>query len=88
MELMLLGAAAMTSFTISVFFLKFWRTTRDRFFLFFAVSFLLDAISRVILGLKQYSSEQEPLFYIIRLVAFLLIVMAIIDKNWLRPRRQ
>ena len=58
MDLMLLGAIAMACFMASLFFLSFWKTTRDRFFLFFAVSFGLEGCSRILLGLSYYSNEQ------------------------------
>ena len=66
---------------ISLIFIRFWKTTRDRFFLFFAAAFFIEAVRRVMLGVIPHSSEQEPLFYLIQLVAFLAIVYAIIDKN-------
>jgi uncharacterized membrane protein HdeD (DUF308 family) len=86
MDLMLLGAIATTCFIASLFFMRFWKTTHDRFFLFFAISFALEGGARLMLGLTQYTDEQEPLFYLIRLVAFVIILWAIIDKNWLRDR--
>jgi len=86
-NLMIIGAVTMACFTVSLFFLRFWKTTRDRFFLFFAVSFLLEGISRIVLTVVQYGDEEEPLIYIIRLFAFLMILFAIIDKNWIRPGR-
>lgn len=81
MSLALLGAIAMACFIISLFFIRFWKTTHDRFFLFFAASFGLESIERAMIGLIPYSDEQEPLFYVIRLFAFLIILWAIIDKN-------
>jgi uncharacterized membrane protein len=81
MNLMLLGAIAVTCLTASLFFLRFWKTTKDRFFLFFAFAFFLEAINRIMLGLIKYSQEEEPLFYIIRLTSFLIILFAIFDKN-------
>lgn len=81
MNLVLLGAIAMACFTISMFFLRFWKTTHDRFFLFFAISFCIEGIERVLMGLAHYSNEQEPLFYLLRLVAFIVILYAILDKN-------
>ena len=81
MNQLLLGAIAMASVTIGLFFLRFWKKTRDRFFLFFAVAFLLEGINRVILGLNQDSTEFEPIIYSVRLISFLLILIAIIDKN-------
>ena len=77
----LIGALTMSCFTASLFFLKFWKETKDRFFLFFSLSFLFEGLTRIVLWLNYYSDEQEPLFYLARLVAFLLIVFAVIDKN-------
>jgi len=81
MNLMLLGAIAMACFTASLFFLRFWKTTRDRFFLFFAISFSIEGLGRMLQGLVSYSNEQEPLVYVLRLIAFVVILFAIIDKN-------
>jgi hypothetical protein len=60
---------------------RFWRQTRDRFFLLFAVAFALDAATRLMLGMSELSDEQEPLFYLARLVTFGLILLAIANKN-------
>jgi uncharacterized membrane protein HdeD (DUF308 family) len=77
----LLGMIAMASLTATVFFLKFWRQTRDALFLFFARAFALDAVVRLLLGLTNVSAEMEPLFYLARLVSFALIIFAVIRKN-------
>ena len=81
MNQLLLGAIAMASLTIGLFFLRFWKKTRDRFFLFFAVAFGLEGINRTLLGLIESSSENEPFFYLVRLLSFVLILIAIVDKN-------
>ncbi|WP_136418967.1 DUF5985 family protein [Herbaspirillum sp. ST 5-3] len=78
---MLVGAIAMGSLVASLFFLRFWRTSGDRFFLYFSLAFFLEAISRVLLGLSASKSEDMPLYYLIRLVAYGLILLAIIRKN-------
>lgn len=77
----LLGMVAMASLTATLFFLKFWRQTRDPLFLFFALAFGLDAVIRLLLGLSEVSAETEPFFYLARLVSFALIIIAIIRKN-------
>lgn len=77
----LMGAVAMASFVAMLFFLNFWRHTRDSFFLFFGTAFGIDAITRFALGLTQVSAEAEPLVYLARLVMFGLIIFAIIQKN-------
>lgn len=81
MNQLLLGAIAMANLTIGLFFLRFWKKTRDRFFLFFAVAFSLEGLNRVLLGLYSGSNENEPVFYLVRLLSFVLILIAIIDKN-------
>jgi Family of unknown function (DUF5985) len=60
MNLMLIGAIAMACFTASLFFLRFWRKTGDRFFLFFSLSFCIEGVSRVILGMIE-EDERQPL---------------------------
>ena len=81
----LMGAVAMASAVVSLFFVKFWRHTRDSFFLLFAAAFGIDAMGRLWLGLVQVSSEAEPVVYLSRLVTFGLIVIAIVQKN--RPNQ-
>jgi hypothetical protein len=85
LETSLLGALSMGLFTASVFFLRFWTRTRDSFFLLFSVSFFIEAASRIALACIVASDESEPLFYLPRLVAFALIVLAVVQKN--RPNK-
>ena len=77
----LMGSVAMASCVAAIFFLRFWRQTRDSFFLFFSVAFGLDALTRFVLGMYHLSEETEPLFYVARLLTFGLIIAAIIRKN-------
>ena len=81
MNEVLLGAAAMGGLTASLFFIRFWRQTRDRLFLMFAIAFAVDAMMRVTLAATTFPDEQEPFFYLGRLLTFVLIVLAIADKN-------
>ena len=77
----LAGAIACASMTAALFFLRFWNHTRDRFFLFFALSFAIEGVNRVILYLSVGPNEDAPVYYLVRLLAYGLIVAAIIDKN-------
>jgi hypothetical protein len=63
-----------------LFFLRFWRKTHDRFFAFFAASFWLMAVHRVV-------NVHLVAVYCIRLLAFVLILVAIVDKNRVAPRK-
>jgi hypothetical protein len=78
------GALCLGYLVASLFFLRFWRETHDRLFLFFATSFVVFALQRVTLMLVPAVPALELPGYGLRLLAFLLIVVAIVDKN-LRP---
>ena len=78
---LLAGAAAIASLAVALFFLKFWRRTRDSLFLLFAAAFAIDAVGRVELALVQVSDTTEPIYFLPRLVMFSLIAIAIVTKN-------
>jgi len=75
------GAIAMGYLVAGLFFLKFWRDVGDRLFLLFAVAFGLLAVQRVALALIADTPEAALPLYGLRLLAFLIIIAAIIDKN-------
>lgn len=54
------GAVAMASFVATLFFLRFWRQTLDKFFLLFAIAFGLDAVTRLVIGLTHVPDEASP----------------------------
>ncbi len=81
MNLLLLGAIAMASVTVGLFFLRFWKDTGDRLFLFFAMSFLLEGLNRAALGLSRNPNEDQPFFYFVRFLSYVLILIAIVNKN-------
>lgn len=78
----LLGVIATASLTAALFFLKFWRDTRDSFFLAFAASFLIEGLNRASFLFLPRPNEGNPWIYLVRLLAFLLILGAIIRKNY------
>jgi uncharacterized membrane protein HdeD (DUF308 family) len=77
----LLGVIAGTSFTAGIFFLRFWRDTRDSLFLMFSVAFIIEAINRTAMLLLRQPNEGSPWIYIVRFFAFLLILIGILNKN-------
>lgn len=79
------GATAMACAVAALFFLRFWRDTQDRLFLLFATAFVVFAVNRVALATLTLAAEDVPYLYALRLVAFALIVVAIVDKNRSRP---
>ncbi|MGH9858591.1 MAG: DUF5985 family protein [Candidatus Acidiferrales bacterium] len=78
----LLGVIAMASVTAGVFFLKFWRDTHDLLFLAFAVTFLVEGFNRTSVLFLADPSEGSPRIYLVRLFAFLLLLAAILKKNY------
>jgi hypothetical protein len=81
MQNILTGAIALASVAVGLFFVRFWRTTRDRFFLYFALSFWIEAVNRVRIGLAHPAHEYTADYYLIRLLAYGLILVAIWEKN-------
>ncbi|HEX2604320.1 MAG TPA: DUF5985 family protein [Oxalicibacterium sp.] len=78
---LLTGAIGMASLIAALFFLRFWKTTRDSFFLYFAISFLIQGINRFFLVQGADASDDTPIGYLFRLIAYMLIVIAVIEKN-------
>jgi uncharacterized membrane protein HdeD (DUF308 family) len=76
----LTGAISIACFVIALFFLRFWISTRDRFFVFFALSFALEGIVRGASAVL-YLTDDNPAFYGARVIAYGLILVAIWQKN-------
>lgn len=75
------GAIVLGYWVIGLFFLKFWRDTRDRLFAYFWVAFWIMSLERV--GVVYLGAHQEsgPVVYLGRILAFALIAFGIIHKN-------
>jgi hypothetical protein len=86
-----ISASCILSLTAALFFLRFYRKTGDRLFFWFAAAFAVMGLNRLAFFIiNAYGSDllqTEPLaLFVIRLVAFLLILLGIIDKNRARRR--
>jgi hypothetical protein len=75
------GAVSALFLVAALFFLRFWKRTRDGLFLAFALAFFLLGIGQGLLTLAVIPDEERSLLYLIRLAAFALILAAIIRKN-------
>jgi hypothetical protein len=64
-----------------LFFLRFWRRTHDGLFLAFAVSFALLGLGQAVQALANIPQEERSYIYLIRLLAFTIILVAIARKN-------
>lgn len=81
MREVVLGALAMGFAVAALFFLRFWRETRERLFGYFAIAFFVLAANRVGLALFADGDSRGDYLYWVRLIAFLIILFAIADKN-------
>jgi hypothetical protein len=75
------GGIIMGNVVVGLYFLRFWKETADRLFLIFALAFWLLAVQRVSLVLFAGDPGADVWLYTIRLLAFVLIIAAILDKN-------
>jgi hypothetical protein len=73
------GVASGLAVAAALFFLRYWRRSRDRFFAIWSVSFLLLAAQWAVSAIT--GSDSHPEAYFLRFVGFVMIVAAIIDKN-------
>lgn len=75
------GAVTFGFFVCALFFLRFWRRTRDELFLAFAMAFALLGLGQGILALGNIPAEARHPIFLLRLIAFALIIVAIMRKN-------
>lgn len=80
------GAVTLAYFLAGVFFLRFWKKTRDRLFLHFAFAFWLFMLNQIVSSLLGADDERSGYAYILRVLGFTLIIFAIVDKNTSRDR--
>lgn len=79
------GATTAGYAIIGVFFLRFWRRTRDGLFLIFAAAFWLMAANQLAPSLLGIPRESQGGVYLLRLAAFVLIIGGVLWKNLSRP---
>jgi Fe2+ transport system protein B len=77
----LAAATGMGCAVAGLLFLRYWKTTRDRLFAFFAASFGLMAANRLALIVAGDTQEATTFIYMVRLAAFLLIIVGVLEKN-------
>ncbi len=80
-ERFLLGIIVAASLTAGGFFFKFWRTTKDPLFLAFALAFTIEGLNRTGILALERPNEGTPAIYVVRLLATLMILAAIVWKN-------
>ena len=81
MNLFMLGALAAGFVVAALFFARFFRRTGDRFFAFVSIAFGIMSANQVALAMLGEDSEYRSWLYLVRLAAFVLILVGIYDKN-------
>lgn len=75
------GAMAAGLAVVGLFFFRFWTRTGDRLFAAFAVAFWLMALNQMVAGLSREAHVENSVAYLLRLAAFILIIVAVLAKN-------
>ena len=75
------GAISMGFVVAGLFFLRFWKRTREGLFVAFAAAFWLLALGQALLAFTDIPVEERSWLYLLRLAAFALILVSIAIKN-------
>lgn len=75
------GALTMAFLVAAGFLLRFWRRTTDRLFLHFAIAFVLFAANQIVVVMNGISDERRGYAYVLRVLGYVIILVAILDKN-------
>ena len=75
------GAVTFGYLVAAMFFARFWRRTGDRLFIAFATAFALLGLNQAALHFFYVANEPSSLLYALRVLAFGIIIAAIVDKN-------
>jgi len=85
MVLFLSGALTFGFFIAALYFFKFWKKTWDALFLHMAIAFLLFALNQGIAAWISPLNENYGYTYLLRVIGFIAIMIAIIRKNISSP---
>jgi 4-hydroxybenzoate polyprenyltransferase len=81
MDQFLYGAIVMGLAVATLLFLSYWRRTRQSLFLYFAASFFLLGINYLSLAVTQIPVEDRSPLFLVRLLAFALLIVGIVQSN-------
>lgn len=73
--------SATSAFACGLLFLRFWRETGHRLFVFFGAALSLVALGWSLLALGNPDDEMRPVIYTIRLLANVLLIAGMITKK-------
>ena len=75
------GGLVALCFVAGLFFLHYYRQTRDRIFVFFVVAFWSLSVHWVGLAVANPELESRHYIFLVRLLAFVALIADILDKN-------
>ena len=76
------GIVATTFCVAGLYFRFFYLRTRDRLFFFFSLACFILVVERICLVAVSPNYEFAPLIYAVRLIAFVVLLIGIIQKNF------
>lgn len=82
------GAIMICYLVAGLFFLRFWFATRDRLFMFFALAFWVLGVNQILSIFVAEGTDNRSYIYLIRLLAFVLILIGVGMKNRSRRRSE
>lgn len=82
LDVFLLGVVVAFSFIAALYFLRFWKSTRDPLFLAFSLFFAVQGINFGSLLAVEHPNEGNLWHTVIRLVAVLGLLAAVAWKNF------
>jgi hypothetical protein len=75
------GALIALCWVVGLFFIRYWRQTGDRLFVFFVVAFWSLALHWAALAIVDPAQETRHYFFLLRLLGFVALLVGIVDKN-------
>ena len=79
------GGTFIASLAVALFFLRFWRLSREPLFAVLSGAFAVFALNRLLLSILE-SEDRRLWVYLTRAVVFALIAAAVVAKNLDRRR--
>lgn len=75
------GMLTMATLMAALFFLRYWRMGRDRLFLFLSLAFVAMSATWIALATVGPAYQHREIVYLLRLLAFAVIIIGVVDKN-------
>jgi hypothetical protein len=87
----ILGMNSALCFVAALFFVSFWAGSKERLLLLFGIAFAILGADWLVLAilpsLSSHANEHNTVVYSVRLLSFLIMLGAIVDKNWRASER-